>query len=152
MWRSRRRIYKTSVRVAHTTCSPICLLTTPLPTHDNPTNRAYWHKAKSLAIFRRLMYCAANKRNILSIIPLKSDATISTTDPDKTVNLYGTHQVAHWVRSLTIIGLQSHTQKGRIYLQKLTVAKVLQKFCAFMGKHNLAAISATSMNMLPKLL
>jgi len=45
------------------------------------------------------MYCDANKRNILSIIPLKSDATILTTDPHKTLTPYGTHQVAQWVKS-----------------------------------------------------
>ena len=40
------------------------------------------------------MYCDANKRNIPSIMPVKSDATILTTDPDKNLTLT-THITSH---------------------------------------------------------
>lgn len=42
---------------------------------------------------------------------------------------------------LTILGLQTHTQEGRIDLEKLTVAEVLQKFHDFIRKNNLSANS-----------
>ena len=42
---------------------------------------------------------------------------------------------------LTILGLQTHTQEGRIDLEKLTVAEVLQKFYDFIRKNNLSANS-----------